>query len=130
METAESVQGAVRAWRREHRRGPLPVVLRRRVAALADTIGEDATRRAVGVRVAIIRRWQGEYGAGSKGARGRRSAFVELGPQLAPPVAGGPGGLRIEFTSPGGCLVRIEGARDAAEVAAIVGAALRRGEGV
>jgi hypothetical protein len=130
METIESVQRAVRAWRRIHRRGPLPINLRRRVGELAAQLGEKDVRRAIGVRAAVIARWCAEYGGGvTRRARGGRSRFVELEPELVQPLLSGSksAGLRLEVTGPGGSTIRIEGVRDGAEVVAIIRAALRAG---
>jgi hypothetical protein len=132
METIKSVREAIGTWRREHRRGPLPVVLRRRVAELAREVGEDEARRAVGIPPAITRRSRAKQGAGGPRRRRTRlsealSPFVELRPALGRQmnVGSSPPGLRIELTGPAGYRVRIEGARDATEVAAIVRATVR-----
>lgn len=131
METIGSIQRAVRAFRLDHRRGPLPVALRRRVGRLAAEVGEDETRRAVGVRSTIIRRWRTEYGSAVADIGGSDRSFVELQPELAQQRSRGStgSGLRIEVAGPGGYVVRIEGVCDATEASVIVRGALHAGNG-
>jgi hypothetical protein len=132
VETIESVRQAVRAWRREHRRGPLPVALRSRLAELSARVGEVEARRSVGVRpTTTSQRQRAQTGKLTEAAKAAsRSAFVELAPEFVDHASLRPGKqeLRIELAGPGGYRVRIDGVRDAAEVAEIVRAALRRGE--
>lgn len=129
METIAGVQRAIRAWRRDHRRGPLPVSLRQRVGRLSAQLSEEEAREAFGVRATIVRRWREEFGA-AEGDGGSGRSFVELEPEVARQMVPETkrSGLRIELAGPGGHVVRIDGVRDAMEVATIV-RALRPGNG-
>lgn len=123
MERIESVRRAVLAWRREHRRGPLPVLLRDRVGALTRDLGADVVGAALGVRPAVVRRWQERYGRSEGRRRRAPRGFVELRPELAPPAS-----LLVEVTSSDGRVVRIQGALDAPSIVAVLSGALPREE--
>lgn len=125
MKSIESVRQAMRAWRQEHRRGPLPVAIRRAVIQIAEEIGEKETTRATGVKPPTIERWRAKYGSAASHRRASPSAFVELRPELARPA--NKSGLRLELTAPGGYWIRVDGARDIAELATIIRAAVRDG---
>jgi hypothetical protein len=134
METMESVEEAVRVWRRAHRgrRGPLPMELRRRIAALAGRVGSEAVRARLDIGANLLACWQERYAPDVLGLT-RRAAhtFVEVRPEAVPvprPCGGG-GEFRVEVTAPGGCVVRIQGAMEPHVLSAVIRAVVSPGRG-
>lgn len=132
METMESVQEAVRGWRRGHawRRGPLPVELRRRAGALATQLGDDKVGATLEVEPGLIQRWRERYalpGPGVRRGSGQQGpTFVEVEPEVTRSVVSRGRGtyLLVEVSGPYGRTVRIQGAIEAPALMAVVRCAL------
>jgi hypothetical protein len=99
MDTIESVQHDIRAWRRRQPRGALPAALRSRILALGSQLDSPGAHRALGVHASTLYRWR-EQARSSKG-------FVELRPE--PRTAAHEPGLRLEISRPDGTHLRFVG---------------------
>jgi len=121
MENVDSVQRAMRAWRRTHQRGPLPASLKRRVVALCASLGAEESRRALGVRAGTIDRWLAE-GRDQRAVEPSAFTVVELRPEIVKPEAGAraPRALRIEIAISAGPRMQIEGVFESEEIVSLV----------
>ena len=98
MDTIDSVQHDIRAWRRRQPRGALPAALRGRILALGSQLDRPGAHRALGVHPSTLYRWR-EQARSSK-------EFVELRPE--PHTAHEPK-LRLEISRPDGTHLRFVG---------------------
>jgi hypothetical protein len=132
--TLKQVRRDIIAWRRIHRRGPLPAELRQRAGIVAQFLGESAVAEALELDVMVIAGWAERYGAAQADAdkADEGPAFVDIGRQLATAIGGAAAptagaGWCVEVTKPCGTAIRLQGPFNAALLEAVVrGAAATR----
>lgn len=99
MDTIDSVQHDIRAWRRRQPRGALPAALRGRILALGSQLDRPGAHRVLGVHPSTLYRWR-EQARSSK-------AFVEIQP--LPRASEPEPRLRLEISRPDGTHLRFVG---------------------
>lgn len=124
METVDSVQQALRAWRRSHKRGALPAALRQRMITACAKLGREEAQQRFRVRSETLDRWlqtAPPEGAVAKPRTARRDAaftFVEVAPETI--GACRPQQRRVQITTRTGARFDLEGVFDVQDLLALV----------
>ncbi len=126
--TLSLIRRDVAAWRRSHRRGPLPVELRRRAGLVAQFMGGCSVADALGVDPAVVERWSElSVTAPLAPPSTRPSPFASVSRHIIEAVSPKPvdapvttTGWCVQVTKPCGTTVRVQGPMDPASLEAVV----------
>lgn len=126
-DTLKLVRKDMAGWRRVHRRGPLPLELRRRAGMLAQFVGAQTVADALDLDLPLIERWaEVDCAPQDDAAKGRaRHHFVDVGHQLASVLGSNGAGKTsgdwyVEVSKPCGTRIRVQGPINAALLEAVI----------